>query len=469
MTDGPEVADAATSAPASPAPPAPSVAQRLVIVLPTTGEFDSRTYRIATSAAARGHVVTVVGRSAPNLPQVETGPGGYRIVRVAVEAVDGLPFAGVWRRLRLLRRRGSAQGSRRAGEPARDAGSAGSGVAHGGRGPMARIRAVVRGAYRVAAIGLTVRAQTRAARAVDPGADLYHGMAYMGIPVAAALGARSAAPVVYDARDIYLEARNLARLPQPARWLVGRAERHWAHRARRVVTVNDAYADVLERNLGVHRPLVVMNCSLRYTPPEPRERRFHNRLGLPPERAVVLYHGGLFPERGIEELIAAIEDVPAADLVLMGYGALEAGLPAMIATSPAGRRIHVLPAVPPGELHDWVAAADVVAMPIQASTLNHRLTTPNKLFEAMAAGVPVVASDLPGMASIVTETGCGVLCDPADPMSIAAAIRSILDASPDDRAGYGLRGRRAAAEIYNWEAQAAVLFAEYGRLTGRPW
>ena len=50
----------------------------------------------------------------------------------------------------------------------------------------------------------------------------------------------------------------------------------------------------------------------------------------------------------------------------------------------------------PTELLDWVAAADVVAMPIQPSTLNHRLTTPNKLFEALAAGVPVVASDLPG-------------------------------------------------------------------------
>ena len=69
----------------------------------------------------------------------------------------------------------------------------------------------------------------------------------------------------------------------------------------------------------------------------------------------------------------------------------------------------------PTELLDWVASADVVAMPIQPTTLNHRLTTPNKLFEAMAVGVPVVASDLPGMAAIVRETGCGVLCDPTDP------------------------------------------------------
>src|SRR4029079_13437252 len=121
------------------------------------------------------------------------------------------------------------------------------------------------------------------------------------------------------------------------------------------------------------------------------------------------------------------------------------------------------------QLHDWVASADVAAMPIQPTTLNHRLTTPNKLFEAIAAGVPVGPSDLPGMASIVTETACGVLCDPTDPAAVAAAVRSILDLPADERSAIGQRGARAAAATYNWEAQADVLLAEYSRLTGRPW
>jgi glycosyltransferase involved in cell wall biosynthesis len=184
---------------------------------------------------------------------------------------------------------------------------------------------------------------------------------------------------------------------------------------------------------------------------------------------VVLYHGGLFPERGIEQLIEALPGIPDAELVLMGYGVLEAELPTLIAASPARDRIHVVPAVPPAELHGWVASADVAAMPIQPSTLNHRLTTPNKLFEAMAAGVPVVASDLPGMASIVEETGCGVLCDPTDPASIARAIGSILALPSEERAAIGEHGAKAADETYNWEAQAQILLAEYGRLTGRRW
>src|SRR4029077_16246732 len=96
------------------------------------------------------------------------------------------------------------------------------------------------------------------------------------------------------------------------------------------------------------------------------------------------------------------------------------------------QRIRCLAPVPPDELPRLTAAADVALMPIQPSTLNHRLTTPTRLFDALGAGLPVVASDLPGMAEIVRETGCGVLCDPTSPADIARAVREVLDA-PDDR------------------------------------
>jgi glycogen(starch) synthase len=470
--------------------------QRLVLVLSSSEEFDSRTYRIATTAVARGHQVTVLARWHAGLPREEMHSAGYRIIRVPASSLDGLPLPRVrdWlgRRLRARRSRLEAGGGP---ESTRVDASAGSGsvadgsVAEGSLGgeagpdpgssapvssaPGTRQASARRRAFaalvRRLAIPLTIRSHRRNAEAVAPPADLYHGMAYMGIPVALALGRRHRGAVVYDARDIYLEARNLARMRGPARWLLAAAERRWAHQSDRVITVNRAYADVLASRLRIALPLIIMNCSYRYEPPDPPVRRFHERLALGADRAVVLYHGGLFPNRGIEQLIEAIPGIPDAELVLMGYGALETTLPSLIAASPAADRIHTLRAVPPEELHDWVAAADVVAMPIQPSTLNHRLTTPNKLFEAMAAGVPVVASDLPGMATIVTATRCGLLCDPLDPSSIGAAIRSILDAPPEERRAYGQRGRAAAHDTYNWEAQAAILFDEYARITGRPW
>jgi glycosyltransferase involved in cell wall biosynthesis len=466
------------------------VPQRAVIVLPSTGEFDSRTYRIATTLVSRGHEVTVLARRLSGTAEVEDHPAGYRILRVEASTADGLPFPrvrNVVRRVLVKRRQVVA----RAASSATAAGAGGGNGAAGGSSastaagtsldgdptsvtvPSARRasapRRAMNGLIRRMAIPLTIRSHVRRARLVAPAADLYHGMAFMGIPVALDLGRRHRAKVVYDARDIYLEARNLARMRGPMRGLLARQERGWAHAADRVMTVNQAYAEVMAERLRVPLPVIVMNCSYRFDPPVPRERRFHDALGLEPATRVVLYHGGLFPDRGIEQLMDAIRDVSSAVLVLMGYGVLEPMLRERAADPAAEGRIRLLPPVPPDELLAWVACADVVAMPIQPSTLNHRLTTPNKLFEAMAAGVPVVASDLPGMATIVRSTQCGLLCDPADPASIATALQAILDAPDEERLAYGRRGLEASHTEYSWERQAGILLAEYGRLTGRPW
>jgi glycosyltransferase involved in cell wall biosynthesis len=293
----------------------------------------------------------------------------------------------------------------------------------------------------------------------------------MGIPVAHAIAERATPrpPVVYDARDIYMDAGNLASTRGLLRAVVGRAERRWARRADRVITVNQPYADVMAERFGVPTPLVIMNCSYRYTPSAPRARRFHERLGLTAEWRVVLYQGGFSPGRGIEQLFEAITSIDDAVLVLMGYGYEEAIYRERAADSRLAGRVHILPAVRPDELLDWVAATDVVAMPIQPTTLNHRLTTPNKLFEAMAAGIPVVASDLPGMAPIVRETGCGLVVDPTDPAAIAAACREILDGGTESVLAWRTRALAAAHATYNWENQAEHLFEEYSRLTGRRW
>ena len=446
--------------------------QRAVLVLPSTAEFDSRTYRIASALAARGHAVTVLARWRGGLPVEERHAAGYTIRRVPVEAIDGLPFPGAVRAIRdalrridARRRRGPSHAAAAGPGGADDAGGEGAPAA-GRSGLLRRFGASI---IRRLAIQLTVRAQAKASRRVCPPADLIHGMAYMGIPIALGLGRRQAIPVVYDARDIYLDAGNLARLSGPMRWLVGRAERGWARRANRVITVNRPYAEVMAARWGVDLPLIVMNCSYRYVPPSPRERRFHDALGIDPATRVVVYQGGFSRDRGIEQLIAAIQDVPDATLVLLGYGSLQSELERIAADPATGGRIRVMAAVPPTELLDWIAGADVVAMPIQPTTLNHRLTTPNKLFEALAAGVPVVASDLPGMAPIVRETGCGRLVDAADPGAIAAALRDVLATPPDEMAEWRASCSAAARETYNWESQMDGLLEEYSRLTGRPW
>ena len=143
---------------------------------------------------------------------------------------------------------------------------------------------------------------------------------------------------------------------------------------------------------------------------------------------VVLFLGLTMPGRGIAELCRAIGEVPGAVLVVAGFGTDYERYQAEAAALPHADRIFFPGGVAPADILPLIASADISAMPVQGDTLNHQLNTPTKLFDAMGAGVPVVASDLPGMGPIVRATGCGELCDPDSPTDIARAIRVILDA-----------------------------------------
>jgi glycosyltransferase involved in cell wall biosynthesis len=94
--------------------------------------------------------------------------------------------------------------------------------------------------------------------------------------------------------------------------------------------------------------------------------------------------------------------------------------------------------------------------------------TPQKLWEAMAAGTPVLASDLPGFRTIVTETGCGRLVDPTDPAAVARVLREMLALGPDGLRAMGEAGLAAAHATYNWERQFEVLDGVYARVLATP-
>jgi glycosyltransferase involved in cell wall biosynthesis len=268
---------------------------------------------------------------------------------------------------------------------------------------------------------------------------------------------------VYDARDLATQSARFARLPGPWRALLQRRERDWARSMDAVVTVSSPYAEVLARDWD-RQPRIIWNGPSDYQPADPPRRLWHERLGLPTGTPVVLYLGLVLDGRGIAQLCQAMADVPRAALVVAGYGADHERYADLAAGMPHADRIHFTGPVAPSDILDSIAAADVSAMPVAGDTLNHRLNTPTKLFDAMGAGVPVVASDLPGMAPIVRDTGCGELCDPADPADIARAIRVIVEAPAERRAAYRTACLTAARDVYAWEHQAPVLLEMYRSL-----
>jgi glycosyltransferase involved in cell wall biosynthesis len=459
---------------------------RIAFLSYSTAEYDARTFRMARAALAAGYEVTVYARHKPGLPIVQEHDG-YRIVRAQTDWRLRVPWlrAGARRRLvaaiEAMDAPASATAARSAspGPPtAADDGQAVNStmtaahtrfelarrIYHAMRRPF---RPLARWSRIITMFPLRPLSWAAAVEAVAAPADIWHGMWAGSLPALSRLRARHGGRTIYDSRDVYMLSRDFYRLERPLRPLLVGLERRWARAADRVLTVNDAYADLLVGSLGIERPAVVLNCPEAWTPPEPAPNRLREALGLDLDTAVVLYQGQLIGERGIEQAMDAILAVPDAVLVLMGYGR-DKYYQSMVAAPPYLGRVFVLPPVPPSELLTWTASADVTVMPIQPTTDNHRYTTPQKLFESIAAGVPVVASDLPAMSAVVRSCGVGIACDPVSIDEIAAAIRSLVEVPETERSAMRAHILAVAHQTFNWESQVATLFGLYAALAPAP-
>ena len=315
------------------------------------------------------------------------------------------------------------------------------------------------------------RAWTRVIASQVEGFDVWQAESVITLSQAVALRRHFGGLVVYDANDIDSEAGRMARLPGPWKQLLRRHERRLARSADAVVTVSDPYAQILQRILGrpvdavVRNAAVVEDLEQEATADEvERSDRFLRRFGLASDQRIVLYIGQVMRGRGLRQLFEAISVVDDAHLVVAGFGPDYERYQTIASALPHSSRIHFAGAVPPAEIAEWTRGADVAAMPVQPDTLNHRFNTPTKLYDAMGVGVPVVASKLPGISPIVTETGCGELCDPTDPADVARAIRAIIEAPHQDRIALRMRCLTAAREKYSWQHQARELLRVYDDL-----
>ncbi len=402
---------------------------RIAMALYADVSHDSRVLREAATLAGAGHEVT--------------------IVCIAGKAPDGAPFRVI------------------AGHPDR------GGVLPDGSSPFlrddgaGRATRLVRRLRWLQGYVSSIRAWGRWAVAAAGPVDAWHAHDLTGLAAVAPLVKRPT-HLVYDSHEIFLETGTAARLPKTGRRLLQRLERRWVGRADALVTVNEAYAEVLARRTKPRRIVIVRNCPPRRDAAT-ADDRIRVAAGIPPDAPVALYHGAFARHRGIEPSAMAMLEpgMERHHLAILGFGSIQAELEALAAEPRFGGRVHVISAVPPDDVVDWVASADVDVIALERSTLNHWLCTPNKLWESLTAGTPVVVSDFPVMRRIVMDDPAGALgtvCDPVDTASIAAAIRSITEADPETRDASRERCRQAARERWNWETESARLVDLYRTL-----
>ena len=204
------------------------------------------------------------------------------------------------------------------------------------------------------------------------------------LPLAHALARRTGAVFAYNAHELETETVGSAGLRQRLQRVI---ERHYIRRADVVSVVNESIAQWYREAYPGVDPVVVTNAPTGTG----GVIDLRARLGIPEGELLYLHSGYLAPGRNIPLILRVFAQV-GAHVVFVGEGALLDEVERAAAAHPT---IHRLPPVEPDQVLAMTRGADVALCLIESGCLSHRLSTPNKMMEAFAAGTPALCSALP--------------------------------------------------------------------------
>ena len=298
--------------------------------------------------------------------------------------------------------------------------------------PIAPVRSPIREWREIAALGARTEAL---AREWKP--DLLHAHSPVLDGLAALrAGKRLGIPVLYEIRAFWEDAavgngtgREGSARYRLTRWL----ESHTVKSADAVAVICEGLrGDLIARGVDPEKIIVSPNgvdLDL-FGSPLPREEALAAELGIGPGDAVIGFIGSFYDYEGIDDLIAAMPALvaaqPGARLLLVGGGPMEAALKAQAASSPVADRILFVGRVPHQAVELYYSLIDILAYPRKKMRLTD-LVTPLKPLEAMAQGKLVAASDVGGHRELIEDGTTGTLFAPDDPAAIAAALSDLLE------------------------------------------
>jgi glycosyltransferase involved in cell wall biosynthesis len=181
-----------------------------------------------------------------------------------------------------------------------------------------------------------------------------------------------------------------------------------------------------------------------------------DKLSIPQHQKILLYQGGLSRGRGIEFLLEVGQTLSNQDyaIVFMGYGELEEKVKTI-----ASQYSHICfyPAVPPNEVLEYTASADVGLLFYEDTCLNNRYCLPNKLFEYIMAQIPVMVSNLPEMREVVSSRQVGVVMEDWSREGFLNALGKLESMNGECLTNHLSKTSRE----FCWEEQEKVMLAAY--------
>ena len=231
-------------------------------------------------------------------------------------------------------------------------------------------------------------------------------------------------------------------------------ERHHIERAAEVVFLGDSILNYYVKQY----PGIANKSHVVYsgwpTCAEVVELRLRREAGISGEKRIVLYQGVIEADRGLLNAVAALTFLSESTLlVILGYGAGKAELQERALELKVSDRVLIMPPVPQPELMSYTRDADIGIIPL-LDVKSHSYACPGKLFEYIAAGLPLVVSDMPDLKRIVQKYGLGEVYAWNSVEGLATALSKLLN-NDSYRNACSANANRAQLQDLSWERQRA--------------
>lgn len=265
-------------------------------------------------------------------------------------------------------------------------------------------------------------------------------------------------PLVYDSHELFTETPEVIHR-KFVKGVWERIEKAFFPRVDRAITVSDSIAEIFTEKYG--RSVTVV----RNIPPNRNISltRTKKELGIDPTKKILVLQGaGINIQRGVEELIGAMEYLESCQLLIIGGGDVVNELKQQAEKLVVAGRILFFPRMPVEDLYQYTMQADLGLSLDKDTNLNYRYSLPNKLFDYIHAGIPIVASPLVEVRKIIEGYDIGTIINNHEPEHIASIIKEVL--SDQKQIEKWKENLKFAASELNWSAERlklADLFKPY--------
>lgn len=254
-------------------------------------------------------------------------------------------------------------------------------------------------------------------------------------------------PLVYDSHELFCEVPELQNEPLKKR-IWEKLEKRIVPKLKYCITVNDSIAQIFQQKYNV--PFFV----IRNIPEKTEiEKSGRVKLGLPADKKIILMQGaGINIDRGAEELLEAMKEVNNALLLIIGGGDVWPKLEELCESLQLSEKVKLIKKIPKKELMQYTAVADLGISLDKNTNPNYYNSLPNKVFDYLQAGVPILASKLPEIEKVLAMHDSGWLIDTHDPKKIAEKINDIINS--EELVKKRANALKTASEL-TWEKEKA--------------